>query len=90
MLIPKYPRRDLLNLFEDLAEVTLGRKVNILCDLLQRVVGIHQEVCGTEDTLFVDIILEALASLFLEELGQMGWADTDTLGNLVQIVLMLA
>ena len=67
VLIPKYSRRHLLDLFEDFAEVTLRRKVNILCDLLQRVVGIHQEVCGTKDTLLVDIVLEALACLFSEE-----------------------
>ena len=67
MLIPEYPRRDALDLFEDFAEVALRREVNIFCDLLQRVVGIHQEVCGTIDTLLVDIVLEALACLFSEE-----------------------
>lgn len=88
VLIPENARRDALELLEDLAEVALRRKVDILRDLHQGEVGIHQEVSGTVDTLFVDIVLQALVRLLLEQLGQMGGADADVLCDLVQVDLL--
>ena len=62
--------------------------MDVLRDLHQGQLGIHQKIGRAEDALFVDIVLQALARLLFEELGQMGGADADALGDIVQIDLL--
>ena len=59
--------------------------MNILRDLHQGELRIHQKIGRAKDALFVDIVLQTLARLLPEEFGEVRGADADALRDIVQI-----
>ena len=85
--IPIGHGRDVPELFEYLAHITLIGEAYVLGDLCQGQLRVQQQIGGPKDPLFVDGVLQADPGLFFEQPGKIGRADADGLGNVLQVDL---